>query len=117
MKKILINIGSGPGIWSLIGSRIFDRVIGLEVDDDWIPYANKVMADNTVDNVEFFNSATQDISQLPLADTVIAIMVLPHARSSEVIDIFRFVAEKLDKGGTFFCMTQNPVGFFRILFT
>ena len=37
----------------------------------------------------------QNIYELPLADAMIGIMVLPHARSAEVIDIFDFVAKKL----------------------
>ena len=111
----LLDYGSGSGVWSLYGSNIFDQVFGIDINDVSLERARSLMEVNKVDNVKFLNLKDLENYDLPALDSVVSVMVIELARSSEVINMFRFIATHLKPGGQFLCVTRRPIGFLRTL--
>lgn len=111
----LLDYGSGPGVWSLFGSQIFDQVFGVDIKEASLDEARSLAKANGIDNVTFTNLKDLDTVHLPPLDSMVSIMVIELARSFQVIDMFRFAATNLKPGGRFLCVSRRPIGFLRTL--
>lgn len=112
-KGALLDYGSGRGVWCLYGSQVFDQVFGVDISDAVIERARSLAKANEIDNVTFLNLKDLDTVDLPPLNSMISIGVIELARSSEVIDMFRFAATHLKPGGRFLCVSRRPIGFLR----
>jgi len=111
----LLDYGSGPGVWCLYGSLVFDQVIGVDINDAVLDRARSLAKTNQIDNATFINLKDLDGVDLPPLDSMISVGVIELARSSEIIDMFRFAATHLKPGGRFLCDSRRPIGFLRTL--
>lgn len=111
----MLDYGSGLGVWCLYGSQIFDHVFGVDISDASLDVARSLAKANEIDNVTFINLKELDKVDLPPLDSMVSIMVIELARSSEVIEMFRFASAHLKYGGRFLCISRRPIGFLRTL--
>jgi SAM-dependent methyltransferase len=99
----------------LLASEYFDEVCGIDINEEAVSSANKLMIKNGRKNLKFLNISNQTLQNLPPHDVVISIMVIELARSVDVIEIFETVGRILRPGGLFLCMTRTPTSYLKAI--
>lgn len=108
----LVDYGCGSGPWSLVGGRIYDAVVGIDVLEHQLAHGRDMAASNGLANVRFLNLLTEAETAIGKIDAMIAIGFMPVARGDHVHQMFDFAQHHLVPGGRFLILAYRPVVFF-----
>jgi SAM-dependent methyltransferase len=114
---VLLDFGSGPGVWSLVGSKLYDQVISVDLNDRMLERAQDLFTRNGANNVEHIDLRQTPADELGEIGAAVTVGVIELAGSRHVVDMFQTVASKLKPGGVFLCMTRRPFAVLSTLFT
>lgn len=100
-NKNVLDYGCGCGYGSYILGSVADKVVGLDLDDKAIAFANKY---NKSKNIEFFVSNYKKLDNDYNFDLIISVETFEHIKIDE-IDYFITILSSMLKDGGIFALT------------
>ena len=119
-KKHFFDFGCGVGHYAIVASKSFSQATGADFKFQ-VEEGQSLAKVNDIQNLSFIqlNTGISDLTRRTIEpiNLFICIMVIELIPSKDVIELFKFASEKLEKNGRFLIVTRRRVGFFRTLLT
>lgn len=108
---VLVDYGCGAGVWSMVGSDLFETVIGIDVLPGRMVRCQEVAESNGITNFRFINPLLDPNADIPPVDAMIAINVMPVIRSDHAHEMFAFAQRHLKPNGRFLISSYRAAAF------